>query len=202
MSPNPCELPACAFPCTDPKERALRELREFLGHWEGGAEWLRDGDHRSPQQNRADVKAMWDHARWIYTIDLALGMTNPPSRHVGEVDDATRSEIKAVMVTWASDQIQRLAPTPPPADTTETGTQEIEIAVPPQYVTLDQMAAMVPRSKRTLEKLIGRDSNPLPDPDIQGGGGKPNEWDWHRIRPWLEQEYGRKFPADYPNSRG
>lgn len=68
----------------------------------------------------------------------------------------------------------------------------------PQYVTLDQMAAMVSRNKRTLEKLFKRASNPLPDPDISGGGGKPNEWIWERIRPWLETEYGRKLPTVYP----
>jgi len=68
----------------------------------------------------------------------------------------------------------------------------------PQHITLDQMAAMVSRSKRTLEKLIGRKKNPLPDPDIPGGGGKPNEWLWERIRPWLEGEYGRQLPETFP----
>src|SRR5262249_42323723 len=63
-----------------------------------------------------------------------------------------------------------------------------------QYVTLDQMAAAVHRSKRTLEKLSGRKKSPLPDPDIQGGGGRPNEWKWERIRPWLEVEYQRPLP--------
>jgi hypothetical protein len=70
-----------------------------------------------------------------------------------------------------------------------------------QYVTLDNMAAIVSRSKRTLEKLIGRKTNPLPDPDIQGSGGKPNEWNWERIRPWLETEYNRKLPTIYPGRK-
>ncbi len=67
-----------------------------------------------------------------------------------------------------------------------------------QYVTLDQMAAWVNRSKRTLEKLALRKGNPLPDPDIQGGGGKPNEWKWERVRGWLEKEYGRNLPVVFP----
>jgi hypothetical protein len=61
------------------------------------------------------------------------------------------------------------------------------------YVTLDQAAAMVHRSKRTLEHRK-RGPNPLPDPDLEGGGGKPHEWKWGTIRPWLEQEFGKKLP--------
>lgn len=70
-----------------------------------------------------------------------------------------------------------------------------------QYVTLDQAAASVGRSKRTLEKLRNRKKNPMPDPDICGGGGKPNEWLWAIIRPWLEKEYGRTLPAVFPATR-
>jgi hypothetical protein len=71
---------------------------------------------------------------------------------------------------------------------------------PRQYVTLDMAAATVQRSKRTLQKAIGRDRHPLPDPDIQGMGGKANEWLWDAIRPWLEREYNRKLPAVYPGA--
>lgn len=69
---------------------------------------------------------------------------------------------------------------------------------PPQYVTLDRMAAHVNRSKRTLERLKSRKNNPLPSPDIEGGGGKPDEWEWLKIKPWLEEEYGRKLPSQFP----
>jgi hypothetical protein len=71
----------------------------------------------------------------------------------------------------------------------------------PQYVTLDRAAALVQRSKRTLEKAINRGKNPLPDPDIQGTGGRPNEWDWSKIKPWLENEYNRKLPDRFPTLR-
>jgi hypothetical protein len=67
-----------------------------------------------------------------------------------------------------------------------------------QYVTLDQAAAMVNRSKRTLERRKTRTNNPLPPPDVQGGGGRPDEWFWLRIRPWLEQEYKKKLPEKFP----
>jgi hypothetical protein len=70
-----------------------------------------------------------------------------------------------------------------------------------QYVTLDEMAAIVNRSKRTLEKLKDRKKDPLPPPDIEGGGGKPHEWLWSTVRPWLEKEYGRTLPAEFPAAR-
>jgi hypothetical protein len=78
------------------------------------------------------------------------------------------------------------------------GTQTEEL---PQYVTLDQAAALVQRSKRTLEKALKRKKNPLPDPDVQGIGGRPNEWEWVRIKTWLEREYSRKLPIRCPTLR-
>jgi hypothetical protein len=69
----------------------------------------------------------------------------------------------------------------------------------PQYVTLDKAAAIVSRSKRTLEKLVNRKENPLPDPAIRGTGGKPSEWIWSELRPWLEQEYGKHLPQRFPS---
>jgi hypothetical protein len=65
----------------------------------------------------------------------------------------------------------------------------------PVYVDLDQMAAAVGRKKAALEKLKSRKANPLPDPDIHGGGGVKDEWDWNRVRPWLETEFGRRLGA-------
>jgi hypothetical protein len=73
--------------------------------------------------------------------------------------------------------------------------------IPMCYVTLDNMAASVSRSKRTLEKLKTRKKNPLPAPDVEGGGGKPDEWLWSAVRPWLEKEYRRKLPEQFPGAR-
>jgi hypothetical protein len=70
----------------------------------------------------------------------------------------------------------------------------------PKYVTLDQMAAFVSRSKRTLEKLKNRAKNPFPPPDVKGGGGRPDEWAWPKVRLWLEREYGRKLPEHFPRT--
>jgi hypothetical protein len=70
-----------------------------------------------------------------------------------------------------------------------------------EYVTLDQMAAVVNRSKRTLERLKTRMVNPLPQPKAEGGGGKPDEWVWSEVRPWLEAEYNKNLAEHFPGSR-
>jgi hypothetical protein len=69
-----------------------------------------------------------------------------------------------------------------------------------EYVTLDQMAAAVNRTKRALEKYKDRRLHPqdfLPDADIQGGGGKPDEWKWSTARPWLEKVFGKRLPEKF-----
>lgn len=66
------------------------------------------------------------------------------------------------------------------------------------YVDLDQIAAVVNRSKSALEKLKRRKNNPLPNPDVPGGGGKKAEWLWSRIRPWLETEFKKHFAETLP----
>jgi hypothetical protein len=70
-----------------------------------------------------------------------------------------------------------------------------------QYVTLDQMAASVNRDKKTLERRKARKGNPLPLPAVEGGGGKPDEWIWSEVRPWLEKEFARSLPERYPTLR-
>lgn len=64
------------------------------------------------------------------------------------------------------------------------------------YVTLDQCAAMVHRSKRTLEHYRDR----LPEPAVEGGGGRPHLWRWSKIRTWLEEIFGLNLPEKYPGS--
>ena len=67
-----------------------------------------------------------------------------------------------------------------------------------QYVRLDQMAAIVSRAKKTLERRLNRKNSDMPKPDVEGGGGKPHEWSWSRIRPWLEEQFLRPLPARFP----
>lgn len=76
----------------------------------------------------------------------------------------------------------------------ELATDELE-----QLVRLDQMAAAVNRSKKTLERL--KADGKLPQPDVEGGGGKPDEWNWSNVKPILEQRYNRKLPDCFPSLR-
>jgi hypothetical protein len=73
-----------------------------------------------------------------------------------------------------------------------------------QYVTLDQAAALVNKSKRTLEyHLRARQTEEpeadMPLPDVEGGGGRSHEWKWSRLRPWLERTFRRQLPERIPD---
>jgi hypothetical protein len=70
-----------------------------------------------------------------------------------------------------------------------------------QYVTLDQAAAFVNRSKKTLERAMNKSNSDAPPPDVEGGGGRPHEWRWSVLRPWLEKTYGKKLPERFPQLR-
>ena len=82
-------------------------------------------------------------------------------------------------------RLRRLAATQTPTPGTE------------MLVTLAQAAAMVNRTKRTLQRHVGK----MPPPRVEGGGGRPAEWAWSEIRPWLEKEYCRKMPEVFPADR-
>lgn len=71
--------------------------------------------------------------------------------------------------------------------------------VPCGLVTLDQAAAMVSVSKRTLERR--KTSGDLPVPVIEGGGGRADRWDWKTIRPWLEETFKVSLPEIFPAHR-
>jgi len=64
-------------------------------------------------------------------------------------------------------------------------------------VRLSQAAAMVGRRKRTLEGWQARDTD-FPLPVVEGGGGKPAEWEWTALRPYLERKSGRSLPEYHP----
>ncbi len=61
----------------------------------------------------------------------------------------------------------------------------------PELVTLDQAAALVNRSARTLERYKKRG---LPRPFVLGGGGKPHEYRLDEMREWLQKTFKRPIP--------
>ena len=76
----------------------------------------------------------------------------------------------------------------------------MEAVVADQYVTLDQMAALVKKHKRTLENRKSRQKNPLPFADVEGAGGTTAEWLYAKIRPWLEAEFKKFLPERLPDN--
>lgn len=66
-------------------------------------------------------------------------------------------------------------------------------------VTLDQVAPLTAKSKRTLERYLREGK--LPEPDVPGGGGKSHKWFWKNLRPALEKVADRQLPAKFPGSR-
>lgn len=64
-------------------------------------------------------------------------------------------------------------------------------------VTLSQAAALVNRSKRTLERW----KDALPAPDVPGGNGVADRWYWRSLRPVLATKSGMLLPERFPGSR-
>jgi hypothetical protein len=63
-----------------------------------------------------------------------------------------------------------------------------------QLVTLDQIGAMVHRSKRSMERY----RNQMPAPRLRGRRGQPHLWEWAEVRPWLEATFGLRLPEHFP----
>jgi hypothetical protein len=61
---------------------------------------------------------------------------------------------------------------------------------PERLVTLDQAAAIVNRSTRTLERYKKRG---MPEPRVRGQGGKFHEYSWAEMRVWLEETFSRSI---------
>jgi hypothetical protein len=70
-----------------------------------------------------------------------------------------------------------------------------------QYVTLDQAASLVSKSKKTVAGHMNKPDSDAPLPDVEGGGGRAHEWRWSALRPWLEQTFRRKLPEQFPTLR-
>jgi len=83
-----------------------------------------------------------------------------------------------------------------------TGAEELSLSEvarlvkPRQYVTLNQAAAIVNKSKKALERYRG--VMPQPVVKSKGGSGKANLWDWDELRPWLQEKFGLELPEEFP----
>ena len=67
-------------------------------------------------------------------------------------------------------------------------------SLPEQLVTLDQIGAMVHRSKRSMERYRSQ----MPHPRVRGRRGQPHLWAWTIVRPWLEETFSIPLPDSFP----
>jgi hypothetical protein len=119
-----------------------------------------DPDHHAAEPLLAGIKdrALWDR---VLRVLRRLG---PEARLLRRTLEGRR----------AADSSGQPEAEPPPA---QPDTE------PEQYVTLDQAASLVNRSKKTLERYLRDPKSGMPRPDVEGGGGKPHEWRWPALRP-------------------
>ncbi len=68
-----------------------------------------------------------------------------------------------------------------------------------ELVTLDQIAPLAGLSKRSLERHLK--AGKLPQPDVQGGGGRAHKWLYRSLRPALIALANRELPEKFPGSR-
>jgi hypothetical protein len=105
--------------------------------------------------------------------------------------------LEAELASLSREQAQALASQAlPPSPPNEAAELSSEL---PRYVTLDQMAVVANRSKKTLERWLNRGK--LPSPDVEGGGGFPHEWKWENVRAKLQEISGKEMPTHYPTLR-
>ena len=85
-----------------------------------------------------------------------------------------------------------------PAPVERAVDKKTDKTTPDCYVTMSQMAAIVNRNKKTIQRLY--DAGKLPSPTIESdkGKGKPHEWLWREVRKHLENEYSRQLPEVFP----
>jgi hypothetical protein len=208
IPPGSCWEPGYPGPVFRSETETKHALVTTYDRWYGFlAEWKGRHQVRNPPS---------DHAKTAVPQTITrLGSQQPPAALIEAgaqkmpeaMFDAANASTQREESGDRESQVDCVASQPPPAPVpADSPTQGIQppqsgTATDYQHVTLDEMAAIVNRSKRTLEKLKRRRTNPLPDPAIGGGGGKPAEWLWPAVRPWLEAEYGRKLPERFPTDR-
>jgi hypothetical protein len=105
--------------------------------------------------------------------------------------EAVRAELQSLRAELATGQML-------PVGALQTGTPlavaAAATALPEQLVTLDQIGAMVHRSKRSMERYRRQ----MPAPRVQGRRGRSHLWAWPEVRPWLEATFSLQLPERFP----
>jgi hypothetical protein len=150
--------------------------------------WQREGSQIGDRLKRvsADRQDLWtDGQTPVWMIDAYFAVVEPLTSHLmPPTGEKEHLELEAGI---AADEIEEEA-------------KRIEAGEGEQHehlVTLQQAAAMVCRSKKTLERRKADDPK-FPMPRVAGGGGKPDEYAWSEMRLYLEGEFKRKLPEQFP----
>ena len=131
---------------------------------------------------------------------LCRGMfPNVPWRNLMKSDDSPAANGRDPKALNDPSELVPLVAPPGNGTAATNGRTSEAMAELPDLVTLDQAAAAVHRKKRTLERR--KTNGKLPPPSVEGGGGKPDLWDWSTLRPWLTKEFGVVLPERYPAIR-
>src|SRR5262249_43949052 len=120
---------------------------------------------------------------------------------VGQLLGAMRRQTSRATVQVRSTRVDLSGAVKPESIDTASAQTAAGMTLEDPFVTMDQAASMVNRGKKTVERYLNDpkyQKRRPPPPDVEGGGGKPHEWRWSVIRPWLESEFGRKLPEHYP----
>jgi hypothetical protein len=142
------------------------------------------------------------HANWTRAIDTIYQLHGDThtviSRLYSQKVEATKSIVAIIeqrIAKWSKISTGPVAGEPPKDRATHSAETDPGVV---DYVDLDQAAALVNRGKKTLERKIK--SGKMLAPDVEGGGGKKHEWDYAKLKPWLEKEYGKLLPPRPPHT--
>jgi hypothetical protein len=127
----------------------------------------------------------------LVTLDQAAGPA-APSRGIAEqqTDGANAASPDASVL---ADELRR--------QTNSSLGEPVAESEIPDHVTLNQMAAMVQKSKKTLEKY--KDRLPAPIVKVAARSGRADLWLWSDARPKLAELFGtplKKLPEVHPNT--
>ena len=191
------------------------KLKECLGHAE---RWLvetmpvfvpvplAEGERSSACSGAADLLYMLDKLAGATLEPFETMPTDADTLSAALADNFRSNGIPDWLLSMPFDQLKWLADVAERETvvaikrlTREFQTRQPTFQDAKYHVTLRQMAAIVSKSKSTIEKL--KNDGKLPTPDVKGKRGQANEWLWSNVRPILEKEYNRKLPEIFPADR-
>ncbi len=144
------------------------------------------------------------HKAMVAAAEHAYANTRPAmADDAAETHARATTAVEGMLMTLEAAAVE--APTqlpdgPQPPASTGTAAASLPPDGPggvPQMVTLQQMAAIVNRSKAAVEKIKSK----LGAPHGRARNGQAHEWPWAMVRPVLSAQFGRELPEVWPADR-